>query len=186
MSTLNNDYSLEDQDKIAQEIGEMLGDASRLEDGISRSKEAGTAKKLAAYEKAHDLFDFFGLDKEAKSAREYDQIPEYAYFKDAVGNAISGKLKDKVLNNDKTGRPKFSDRVNKQISRMVLAWRKGTEGTQSEADVAGKARLAEKKKLAMQMAQLFKQVIAAHAGEDVDATKVLLDRAVAAFPDADI
>ena len=154
-----NEYTDAEISEVVASAISALAETMGTEDKISVAKAKADETKAQAYESVHNLFESFGLDREAK-ATDYRQNGAYAEVARDICTGLSKKLKDPVAAS-KRGDPMFSMRVKKAWSRLVVAYREAREDTQSEADKAAKATMAKTNKTNKIKASLFDVLVGA-------------------------
>ena len=178
-----NGYTIAEQDAIIGEVAGLLANSNKAGDAAAKSKTQSAEMQSRAKQQIFPLFDTFGLDKDAKIS-EWKKNPDFFHTYNDLGKALSKRLKDKVTES-KQGNPVFSGRVKKQLSRLTTAYRTGNiDGTQSDADLAAKEAAKERSAANKIKAKLFDEIFEVYGQEDhdEDALEVVMDRALAQFP----
>jgi hypothetical protein len=176
----SNEYTDAELSDVIDSVSAAIASSMLNGEKADNAKKAAEETKMGAYASAHNVFESFGLDRDAK-ATEYRQNGPYCEFQRDCCIAISKKLKDPVTST-KRGDNQYSPRVKKAWSRLVVAYRENNEDTtQSESDVRNKITAAFNAKINKEKAAVFDTLVQALRDENTTSEEldVLHGRCVA-------
>ena len=175
----NSDLTDAEISKAAEALTENLAGIMNTDAKIEKAKgQADTLRKQAA-EALFPIYDRIGLDPDwgkefTKRAKDNEQ---FVALNQRIGEKLSKKVRDKV-EQTKDGKPIFSQRVKKQLSRLNTSYREGGDGGQTDADKRARDAAKQRSKTNTAKAEMMDHLMIAHKDGDTDKVEGLLKSAV--------